>query len=403
MVIKNGRIIENNSLVYKDILIKNDIIEKIDNNLFDDEIIDVKGALIMPGGVDVHVHFREPGYEYKETIKTGSLAAAKGGFTTVLAMPNLNPVPDTSENLKIEEEIIKKDALINVYPYVASTMGQKGEIKADIKSCADRVYSISDDGMPVNNLDVLKSVMLDALKYDLVLCSHSEDKSKELGSAESEYSAVRAEIKLAKEIGCRYHFCHLSTKESYDAIRKARKEGYKNITCEVSPHHLTLNKGMMLIPNGNFKMNPPLRAYNDMDASIKALIDGTVDLIATDHAPHSEIEKQREYSKCPNGIIGLETSFPIIYTQFVKTGLISLDRFLDLMVYNPIKIFKLPERKLKEGYKADICVLDIDNPHIYEKKEILSKSCNSPFIGNEYYGFNILTICGGKIVYKKGA
>ena len=403
MIIKNGRIIENNKLINADILIKDNKIVDIKENILekDEEVYDVKGALVMPGGVDVHVHFREPGYEYKETIKTGSQAAAKGGFTTVLAMPNLNPVPDSSETLKVEEDIIKKDAVINVYPYVASTMGQKGEIKADIASVKDRVYSISDDGMPVNNLKILRAVMEDALKYDLIVCSHSEDKTKPLGSAESEYSSVKAEIDLAKEIGCRYHFCHLSTKESYDYIREARKEGYTNITCEVSPHHLTLNKGMMLIPDANWKMNPPLREYKDMDATVLALIDGTADMVATDHAPHSEVEKQREYSKCPNGIIGIETSFPIIYTKFVKTGLIGLDRFLDVMVYNPIKVFHLPKRKLEKGYIADICVLDIDNPHVYTRSEILSKSVNSPFIGNEYYGFNILTVCNGKVVYKK--
>ncbi len=403
MIIKNGRIICNNELVFADVLIKDNKIAEIAKNIDskDEEVYDVKGALVMPGGVDVHVHFREPGYEYKETIKTGSMAAAKGGFTTVLAMPNLNPVPDSSDTLKVEEEIIKRDAVINVYPYIASTKGQKGEEKADIASCADRVYSISDDGMPVNNLKVLRSVMEDALKYNLIICSHSEDKTKPLGSPESEYCSVKDEIDLAKEVGCRYHFCHLSTEESYNYIREARREGYTNITCEVSPHHLTLNKSMMLIPDANWKMNPPLREFKDMDATVKALIDGTADMVATDHAPHTEVEKQREYSKCPNGIIGIETSFPIIYTKFVKTGLISLDRFLDVMVYNPIKVFKLPERKLEKGYIADICVLDIDHKRAYTKEEILSKSVNSPFIGNEYYGFNILTVCNGKVVYKK--
>lgn len=404
MILKGGKIILNNCLINKDLLIKNDIIEKVDDNIEipGEEVIDVKDMLVMPGGIDVHVHFREPGYTYKETIKSGSEAAAKGGFTTVMTMPNLNPVPDSIENLKIEQDIIDKDAVVHIYPYIASTKGQKGLEKSDIISLKDKTYAISDDGMPVNNLKVLKEVMEDALKCDLIVCSHAETLTIDKNDPKSESEAVKAEIELAKEIGCRYHFCHLSTKESYDLIRKARSEGYKNISCEVSPHHLTLCKEYMMIKDANYKMNPPLRSKADMEATIEALADGTADVVATDHAPHAPYEKKRTYEMAPNGIIGIETAFPIIYTKFVKTNVISLDRFLDVMCYNAIKLFKLPERKLEVGYKADICVLDIEHEKEYKEDEIKSKSINSPFIGNKYYGFNALTIVDGKIVYRRG-
>ena len=211
--------------------------------------------------------------------------------------------------------------------------------------------------------------------------------------------AINEAIELAKKIGCRYHFCHMSTKESFEAIRKARSEGYTNITCEVTPHHLVLNEEM--IKDGNYKMNPPLRSEENRLATIEALIDGTAQMIACDHAPHTEEEKKREYNKCPNGIIGLETMVPIIYTEFVKNGKISLNRFLDLMVYNPISVFHLPKRDLKKGYIADLAILDIENPHTYTKDEILSKGKNSPFIGKTYYGFPKYTFVNGKLVYKR--
>ena len=398
-LIKNGLIIEDNQLIKKDILIEDDLIVKIDDCIEKDCLtINADGCLVMPGAVDVHVHLREPGFEHKETVITGTTAAAKGGVTTIMSMPNLNPCPDCLESLRKQLDIIEKDAIVNVYPYGAVTVNQEDTVLANIEEYKDLVLAITDDGRGVNNLELLKKAMLIAKENNLVIASHAEDNVYKY-SPEGEYVAVRREIELAKEIGCKYHFCHMSTKESFDAIKKAQAEGYTNITCEVAPHHLVLNKEM--IQNANYKMNPPLRSEEDRLATVKALLDGVACMIASDHAPHSEEEKSKEYDLCPNGIIGLETMIPIIYTDFVKTNLISLDRFLEILVYNPIKVFNLPKRDLKEGMIADIAVLDIENEQVYAKENIVSKGKNSPFIGKKYYGFNTLTIVGGKIIYKK--
>ena len=398
ILIKNGKIIENNELVLKDILIDNGKI--IDMGLFDNSdvnVIDASGCLVMPGAVDVHVHLREPGFESKETVLTGTKSSAKGGVTTIMPMPNLKPCPDNLEHLTLELEILKRDALVNCYPYGTITVNEEDKELADIDSFHHLVTAITDDGRGVNNLDLLEEACLKAKKYDLVVASHAEDNFYKY-SPEGEYVAVLREIEIAKRTGCRYHFCHMSVKESFDAIRKAHSEGYTNITCEVAPHHLVLNQDM--IRNANFKMNPPLRSEINRQVTIEALLDGTACMIASDHAPHTELEKSQEYDKCPNGIIGLETMIPIIYTEFVKTGLISLNRFLDIMVYNPIKVFELPKRSLEVGSVADIAVIDIENQHTYTKEEILSKGKNSPFIGSSYYGFTKYTLVNGEVVYK---
>ena len=400
LLIKNGQIVKKgNELETLDILIDDGIIIKMDKNINEDCItLDAKGCLVMPGATDVHVHFREPGFISKETIKTGTLSSAKGGFTCVMPMPNLNPCPDNYENLKVETDIINKDAIIDCYPYGTVTVAEADKEIADIQSIAPYVKAITDDGRGVNNLAILEKACRLAKKYNLVVASHAEDNVYKY-APEGEFIAVRREIEIAKKTGCKYHFCHMSTKESFDAIRKARKEGYTNITCEITPHHLVLSEDM--IKDGNWKMNPPLRSKANMEATIEALLDGTADMIACDHAPHTEEEKSREYDKCPNGIIGIETSLPIIYTHFVKTGLITYEKFLDLTVYNPNRIFNLSSRCLKVGEVADIAVLDITNKHKYVKEEILSKGKNSPFIGNEYWGFTKYTIKNGKVIYKK--
>lgn len=399
ILIKNGYIIMNNHLVKKDLLISGEMIINIEDEINEQaDIYDANGCIVMPGAVDVHVHLRQPGYEKKETVKSGTLASAKGGFTTILSMPNLVPCPDSLESLNVQRNIIEKDAVIDVYPYGAVTVNQEDKVLADIDSYANQVYAITDDGKGVNNLLLLEEAMKKALKYNLVIASHAEDTFYKY-SPEGEYVAVQREIELAKKIGCRYHFCHLSTKQSFDAIRKAHSEGYHNITCEVAPHHLVLNEAM--IKNANYKMNPPLRSEENRLETIKALLDGTACMVASDHAPHTEEEKSREYNLCPNGIIGIETMIPIVYTEFVKNGLISLDRFLDILVYNPIKVFNLPMRKLSVGEIADIAVIDINNSHTYTKEEILSLSKNSPFIGNSYYGFTKYTFKKGQLIYKK--
>ena len=398
ILIKNGSIILNNTLVKKDILIDNSLIVKIEDEIYSDcEIIDASDCLLTPGAVDVHVHLREPGFESKETVKTGTLSSAKGGVTTILAMPNLKPCPDCLENLNKELEIINRDALVNVYPFGSVTVNEADQELSDIESFHNLVCAISDDGRGVNNLELLERAMHLAKKYNLVIASHAEDNYYKY-SREGEYVAVLREIELAKKVGCKYHFCHMSVKESFDAIRKAQEEGYTNITCEVSPHHLVLNDSM--IRNANFKMNPPLRPESDRLETIKALLDGTACMIASDHAPHTEEEKSQDYDKCPNGIIGLETMIPIVYTEFVMTGLISFDRFLDLLVYNPIKVFNLPKRSMEVNSVADIAIIDIKNKREYKKEEILSKGKNSPFVGKSYYGFTKYTLVNGKIVYK---
>ena len=398
MILKNGFIIENNKLVKKDILINDGIIKEINDTIDGTDVIDITDLLVIPGAVDVHAHLREPGYTHKETIKTGTLSSAKGGVTTILAMPNLNPTPDSLENLKIEEEIIQKDSLVNTYPYAAVTVGQKGEQLADLEELAKHVYAITDDGVGVNNIELLVEAMKIAKKYDIVMASHAED-LVDSKLPQGEYVAVRREIEFAKEIGCKYHFCHLSTKESFDAIRKAREEGYTNITCEVSPHHLFLNEEMIV--DGNWKMNPPLRSEENRKETIKALLDNTAMVIASDHAPHSIEEKSQEYAKCPNGIIGLETMIALVYTNLIKTEMATYDDFLNWLVYNPIKIFNLPERKFAIGYVADLTVLDINTFREYKACEILSKGKNSPFTGMKLTGFPKYTFVNGKLVWKE--
>ena len=398
LLIKNGKIIKDNKLIKKDILIDNEKIIKIRDDIkCDCEIIDAKGCMVIPGATDVHVHFREPGFEAKETIKTGTLAAAKGGFTCVMPMPNLNPCPDNYENLKKEMDIIERDSVIDCYPYGTVTVNEMDKELADIEAIGKYVKAITDDGRGVNNLELLEKACIYAKKFNIIVASHAEDNVYKY-APEGEYVAVRREIEIARKTGVKYHFCHMSTKESFEAIRKAKKDGL-SVTCEITPHHLVLSEDM--IKDGNWKMNPPLRSKDNMNETIKALIDGTADMIACDHAPHTEEEKSREYDKCPNGIIGIETSLPIIYTHFVKTNLISLDRFLDLIVYNPNKIFNLGDRRIEENYIADIAILDIENEYTYTKEEILSKGKNSPFIGNKYYGFTKYTIKNGKIIYKR--
>lgn len=371
LLIKNGSIIENNNLIKKDILIKDEKIIAVENeiNVICDTV-DASDCLVMPGAVDVHVHLREPGFENKETIRTGTMAAAKGGITTLMSMPNLKPCPDSLEHLNQQLEIIKKDAIVNVYPYGNVSVKEEDIELAEIESYAHIVKALSDDGKGVNNLKLLEQAMKLAKKHGLVIASHAEDNVFKL-APEGEYIAVRREIELAKKIGCKYHFCHLSTKESFEAVRRAHNEGYTNITCEVMPHHLVLNETM--IKDANYKMNPPLRSEENRLATVNALIDGTASIVASDYAPHTEEEKSQEYEKCPNGNIGIETMIPIIYTEFVRTGLITLDKFLDLLVYNPIKIFNLPKRELKENNIADIVILDINNSHTYTRRDSIKR------------------------------
>ncbi len=400
ILLKNGFINLNNELVKQDILIENEIIKEIGNIEVKDnyEVIDCTSLYLMPSGIDVHVHLREPGFTHKETIKDGTKSAAKGGFTTILAMPNLNPFPDSVENIKIEEELIKQNALIEVIPYGCITVGEKDEKLADIIKLKNHTRYFTDDGRGVNNLELLREAMKLAKDNNLMIVSHAEDNFYKYAPA-GEYVAVKREIEMLKDINCKYHFCHISTKESFEYIREAQKEGL-NVTCEVAPHHLFLNE-TMINNNPNFKMNPPLRSEEDRLSTIKALLDNTALMLASDHAPHTKEEKSLEYDKTPNGIIGLETMIPLVYTNLIKNGIATLTDLTNWLVTNPAKVFGLEANEIKEKKYANIIALDINNLHTYTEDEILSKGKNSPFVGMSLYGFNKLTIYKGKVVYSE--
>jgi len=396
MLLKNGRIRIETELVKKDILIEGNKIIKIEDYI-EGEGIDLNNGYVCPGLTDLHVHFREPGFEYKETILTGSKAAAKGGFTTVFLMPNLNPCPDNLDNLKVEEDIIKKDAVIECIPYASVSVGEKGEKLSDIDNLKSKTRYFSDDGVGINNIKLLDEALEKIKKYDLFIASHAEDNMYKQ-DPKGEYLAVRREIEEAKKYNVKYHFCHMSCKESFEAIKDAQNKGYK-ISCEVTPHHLFLNNEM--IKDSNWKMNPPLRSEENRLETINALLSGVASVIATDHAPHSFEDKAKEYDKAANGIIGLETCAPLVYTYLIKTKKASFKDFEDWLSNNPRKLAGLKLNKIEVGAIANLCVLDIDNIHTYKETEIESKGHNCPYINMSMYGFNKLTICNGKVVYQK--
>lgn len=393
-LLKNGYIIKDNKLIKKDIYIKDNlIVDKVDNP----KVIDCTNLLISPGICDLHVHLREPGYESKETIKSGTLSAAKGGVTTLFAMPNLKPYPDNLKDLQYIIDLINKDALVNVYQYACITKGEAGKELADIKELSNYVLGFSDDGRGINDYKLLEEALLKIKEANKIICSHAEDYNYPADSNLNESEAVRKEIACVKNVGGAYHFCHMSTKESFKYIKEAKQEGLK-ISCEVTPHHLFLNKDM-INDNPNFKMNPPLRSEEDRLACINALIDGTCEVIATDHAPHTKEDKNKPYAKALNGIIGLETLVPLVYTYLFKNEILPLNKFNDLLINNPRRIMGLDERSLEVGNVADIACFNIFEKHKYAENEILSKGKNSPFIGYELYGFCKYTFVDGKLVY----
>ncbi len=368
---------------------------------------DFNKLCIFPAFCDVHVHFREPGFSYKETIRTGSLAAARGGYTDVCTMPNLNPVPDSVENIKKQIEIIKKDAAVRVHPYAAITVGEKGETLTNMKALAPYCIAFSDDGKGVQSEDMMREAMIKAKALGKIIAAHCEDNSLLCGGyihkgeyarlhghkgicAESEWKPIERDLRLAKETGCKYHVCHISCKESVELIRNAKAEGV-DVTCETAPHYLIFND-MDLKENGNFKMNPPIRSEEDRQALIKGLQDGTIDMIATDHAPHGSEEKSRGLQNSLMGIVGLETAFPVMYTYLVKKGIITLERLIELMAINPRRRFGLPKTD-------DICVYDLQSEYKIDPGEFKSKGKSTPFDGMTVSGKNLLTICGGKAVW----
>ena len=363
---------------------------------------------IFPGFCDVHVHFREPGYFYKETISTGCAAAAHGGYTAVCTMPNLNPVPDSVENLRAQTDIIKRDATIRVYPYAAITVGQQGEALADMDNIAADAIAFSDDGRGVQSAAMMREAMLKAKALGKMIVAHCEDNALLFGGyihdgtyaalnghkgicSESEWKPIERDLRLAEETGCAYHVCHISTKESVSLIRDAKRRGV-NVTCETAPHYLVMDDGD-LQEDGRFKMNPPLRGAEDRYALIEGLRDGTIDMIATDHAPHSAEEKAKGLAGSAFGIVGLETAFPVMYTKLVKTGVITLDKLIELLAINPRKRFGIPQG-------TDFTVWDLNAADTVDPDKFLTKGRATPFAGMELNGTCILTVCDGKIVYQ---
>lgn len=381
----------------------------------DHEAVELPAALneikytVFPGFCDVHVHFREPGFSYKETIASGSAAAARGGYTAVCAMPNLNPVPDSVENLRVQTDIIKKDALISVFPYAAITVGEKGEKLADLEALAPHVIAFSDDGKGVQSEDMMREAMIRAKSLGKMIVAHCEVNELLKGGyihdgeyakmhghkgicSESEWRQIERDLRLSKETGCAYHVCHISTKESVELIRKAKAEGI-NVTCETGPHYLVLDEND-LKEEGRFKMNPPLRSLADREALIEGIIDGTIDMIATDHAPHSAEEKAKGLKDSAFGIVGLETAFPVLYTKLVKENIISLEKLVKLLTENPRRRFGMSQT-------GDFTVWDLNESYKIDPEDFLSMGKATPFAGMEVFGKCMLTVRGGKVVYSR--
>ena len=364
---------------------------------------------ILPGFCDVHVHFREPGFSYKETIGSGTMAAAAGGYTDVCTMPNLNPVPDSVENIQLQLDLIEKSANINVFPYASITVKQMGDRLSDFVGLSKMCIAFSDDGKGVQTEELMHSAMKKAKELNKIIVAHCEDNSLLYGgyihkgeyakthnhlgiSSESEYKQIARDIELVKKTECKYHVCHISTKESVELIRQAKADGL-DITCETAPHYLVLDD-RDLQEDGRFKMNPPLRSKEDREALIKGIIDGTIDIIATDHAPHSKEEKSRGLKGSSFGIVGLETAFSVLYTYLVKTNVIDLEKLIELLVVNPRKRFNIP-------LNNNFTVFKLNEKYIVDSNKFLSKGKSSPFDNYELYAKCYLTVCNGKVVYNK--
>lgn len=393
---KNAKVYENGKIVSKDLSLDLGITVCEFNNVF-----------IFPAFCDVHVHLREPGFSYKETIKSGTLACARGGYTDVCTMPNLNPVPDSAENLKVQTDIIKRDAVINVHPYCAITKGQKGEELAPFEELK-HAFAFSDDGRGVQSRDMMRKAMIKAKAMGKTIVAHCEDNSLLHGGyihdgqyaklhghkgicSESEWGPIKRDLELAKETGCKYHVCHISTKESVELIRKAKCEGV-DVTCETAPHYLVFND-MDLKEDGKFKMNPPIRSEEDRLALIEGIKDGTVDMIATDHAPHSAEEKSKGLEKSAFGIVGIETAFAVMYTHLVKTGIITLEKLIEIMAINPRKRFNINTN----GFT----VWDLEKEFTVDPQEFLSKGKATPFESHRLFGVCELTVSESQVKYIK--
>ena len=418
VLIKNAQVYYGNTLQRADMLVENGTVVSVGVGIAvsaDVPVIDAENLMILPGFADVHVHLREPGFFYKESIATGTQAAAKGGFTLVCSMPNLNPVPDSVENMAVQQEIIDRDAVINVLPYAAITKGEKGGELVDFEALADKCFAFSDDGKGVQKNEMMKEAMLRAKAMGKPIVAHCEDESLLYGGyihdgeyarlhghrgicSESEWGQVARDVELVRETGVQYHVCHISTKETVDIVRKAKAEGLK-VSCETAPHYLALCD-MELKEHGRFKMNPPIRSAADRDALIRGVQDGTIEVIATDHAPHSPEEKEKGLEKSNMGVVGIETSFAAMNTYMVKRGYITMEKLCEVMSINPRKLFGLPHG-IKLGEKADFVLVDPDKEWVVNPEEFASKGRYTPFDGVTLYGDVLMTVYNGQTVYNK--
>ncbi len=416
-LIKNATIFYDSQFVKKDILITDGIIAEISECIAPDcadFVYNYTDYYVFPGFTDVHVHLREPGFSYKETIKTGTLASARGGYTSVCSMPNLKPVPDSISHLQEQIDIINRDAVINVYPYASITVNQMGDELSDLAGMAEMCIAYSDDGRGVQSDEMMFNAMKIAKEHNKMIVAHCEVNDLLQGGyihkgkyaeehnhkgicSESEWKQIERDIELVKQTGCAYHVCHISTKESVELIRQAKKDGV-NITCETGPHYLVLSD-KDLQEHGRFKMNPPLRDESDKKALIQGVLDGTIDMIATDHAPHSAEEKSKGLEKSNMGVVGIETAFSIMYTNFVKTDIISLEKLVELLSINANKRFNIGS-EIKVGNKADLTVFDLNEKYIVNPDDFLSMGKSTPFEGAEVYGKCKMTICNGKVVWE---
>lgn len=421
-LLKNGRRLIGEELIASDILIEDGKISAIGTNLDTDadaKVIDLAGNLITPGLIDVHVHLREPGYTNKETIATGSLAAAHGGFTTIGAMANLKPTCDTPERFRAQEKLNARDGAIKIIQYSPVTKGRTGKEPVDVAAqYAAGARLFSDDGAGIQDAGIVFRAMQQLAKYDLPLCDHAQDNqlandgvinagpiAKRMGLPGmlkiSETAQVARNIVIAQATGVHYHICHVSTKESIDLVRHAKQLGI-NVTCEVTPHHLLLADADISGDDAEYKMNPPLRSRTDQEACLAGLLDGTIDCIATDHAPHTDAEKQQGFLASPNGIVGSETAFALLYTRYVKNGIFTLGQLINWLSNSPRRIFKLANAgQLRVGDPADIAVFDIDHQSTIKEDQFFSKGHNTPFIGERVYGETVKTFVDGRLVYDR--
>lgn len=418
ILLKNAKCFTSGKLVTKDVLIEEGKIKKIATGIMSEDarIIDCQGHLLSPGFIDVHVHLREPGGEHKETILTGTKAAARGGFTTVCPMPNTDPVPDSEEHVQNLRQSIEEHAQVRVLPYASITENLAGEELTDIKRLAELgVFAFTDDGVGIQSADVMLRAMKAAAAQNKPIVAHCEDNTLIYGGVVHEGKVserlnipgipstcesvqIARDVLLAEQADCHYHVCHVSTKESVRVIRDAKNAGIK-VTAEVSPHHLLLTEDDILADDADFKMNPPLRAKEDRDALLQGLLDGTIDFIATDHAPHAKEEKAEGFLKAPFGIVGLETAFPLLYTHLVEKGIMTLEQLLTYLTKNPADVFALPYGTIKEEAVADLTVIDLKTESKIDKEQFHSKATNTPFDQWAVKGIPQLTIVAGEIVY----